>query len=140
MKIAESDVLLTNSIAKLLGVELEPWQEFMLKHMLAGYRQRFESEVMVAMPDTPREACRDVHPSSAGAVPIRCHMARGHTGMHTDGRLGWDTVTRDSSIEPCGEQMPSARIPATCAKPAGHPGKHVVGAGDLTGSMWYSPE
>lgn len=85
MRISERDKQTAHAIAKILGVDLEPWQDFMLQHMLAGYRQPDPPEVEVEVRG-PYGTCGAVHPSSAGEIPIRCVRPRGHLGaVHRDG-------------------------------------------------------
>lgn len=121
-----------HAIAKILGIDLEPWQEFVLQHMLAGYRQPDPPAVAEAELAKVPPWCGAGHPTREG---VYCGMISGHSGDHqASGVHPW------AGVHPCGAQMPAARIAATCTQPAGHPGKHVVGSGELTGSSWYSPE
>lgn len=83
---AERDQVAAYSIAALLKVELEPWQEFVLTAMLREYRRPDPPEVEVRLPDTPEEECGARAPM---APQLRCLLPN-HDGDHSAGSYTWE--------------------------------------------------
>lgn len=85
-KVTEADCLLALSVAKLLGVELDEWQERMLKHMLMFHRQR-PADVSTAHQFAEDDAiapplCGAPFNGWAAGSVLLCVRAKDHEGFH----------------------------------------------------------
>ena len=127
---AERDYLTALSIAALLEVDLEPWQEFVLRAMLEAHRRPDPPTVAVR---GPYGTCDEPHPEFPYAS---CKRARGHTGYH-DSVTGlparsvrWPTTKAE-----CGHRFPHAGSIA-CRKSSGHVGDHDSKPGSSGGYTW----
>lgn len=92
MRVSEADAALAVTTAKVLGVELEPWQEQVLQWLLADHRQK--------PADTDRKLITQVEMfGECGAlsnpmclddgadVRLRCRLGADHTGRPHEGLI-----------------------------------------------------
>jgi hypothetical protein len=78
VKLLEKDCLAAYSVAKLLGVEMEPWQERLVQAMFMLHRE--ESADPKTIVESP--ICEHVYFPGPGKTPRPCVIAAGHGGYH----------------------------------------------------------
>lgn len=84
MKVTEADALLAVGVAKTLGIELTPWQEYLLQILFADHRQR------PADADRPRAVlCGAPSPFDASVLcgDLAGHSRGQHAAFKSDGSL-----------------------------------------------------
>lgn len=111
-----------HSIAALLKIEMEPWQEFVLTAMLREYRRPDPPEVEAAVVGIEYGPpwCGAGHPSGRNFF---CAKKSGHSGSHYARNVGtWqpEVEVRLPDRPTCGARHPSTTSAPTCARPAGH--------------------
>lgn len=93
MKVTEADAGLAITTAKILGVELEPWQEKVLQWLYADHRSPDSTSLLPALAG-PRTTTQAMFPGECGQpsepqridsshyLRLRCRLAPEHTQPH----------------------------------------------------------